>query len=185
MMSGFARMSAAFETLAPSRVLKFRLTLPDSRYPDGIRIAMFHDALLDRLAAIPDVERVALVWNEPATSRTRSSRSSVKTRRRCSRARCRGSTSRSSLRRHSTHSASTFSAVVRSKTATASMRLASPSSARLLHGDSGRALLGVPSLEARALFMVVACTVASTIAGSRGPARRAARLDVAELLRMP
>jgi putative ABC transport system permease protein len=68
MMSGFARISAAFEALSPSRVLKFRLTLPDSRYPDSTRIAMFHDALLDRLAAIPDVERVALVRNEPASN---------------------------------------------------------------------------------------------------------------------
>jgi putative ABC transport system permease protein len=49
---------------------------------------------------------------------------------------------------------------------------------------AGRALLGVPALDFRAAIIVAACAIAMTIAGSLGPARRAARIDVAELLRL-
>ena len=68
MVAGFARISAAFDVLAPSRVLKFTLTLPESRYPDAARVATFHGAMLDRLRALPEVEGVALVRNAPASN---------------------------------------------------------------------------------------------------------------------
>jgi ABC-type antimicrobial peptide transport system permease subunit len=49
---------------------------------------------------------------------------------------------------------------------------------------AGSALLGVPSLDARAALIVACGTVALTLAAALGPARRAARVDVAELLRL-
>jgi putative ABC transport system permease protein len=49
---------------------------------------------------------------------------------------------------------------------------------------AGSALLGVPSLDARAMLVVAGAAVALVIAASLGPARRAARVDVAELLRL-
>ena len=68
MVAGFSRIAAAFETMGPSRVLRFRLTLPESRYPDSARMASFHEALLDRVRALPDVENAALIRNEPASN---------------------------------------------------------------------------------------------------------------------
>jgi putative ABC transport system permease protein len=68
MVSGFARISAAFETLAPARLLRFTLTLPESRYPDDRRVAAFHDRMLERLRALPEVEDAALIRNEPASN---------------------------------------------------------------------------------------------------------------------
>ena len=68
MVAGFNRIAAAFEHLAPSQLLKFTLTLPEGRYPDAVRIAAFHTTLLDRLRALPGVERVALIRNEPGSN---------------------------------------------------------------------------------------------------------------------
>ncbi len=68
MVAGFNRIAAAFEALGPARLLKFTLTLPESRYPDSVRVAAFHTALLDRLQALPDVENAALIRNEPASN---------------------------------------------------------------------------------------------------------------------
>ena len=45
------------------------------------------------------------------------------------------------------------------------------------------ALLGVPALSVGTAAVVAACAIAVTLAGSFGPARRAARVDVADLLR--
>jgi putative ABC transport system permease protein len=68
MVAGFNRIASAFDELAPARLLKFALTLPELRYPDSVQIAGFHAALLDRLRALPDVEGVALIRNEPASN---------------------------------------------------------------------------------------------------------------------
>jgi putative ABC transport system permease protein len=68
MVSGFARISAAFETLAPARLLRFTLTLPESRYPDDRRVAAFHEAMLERLRTLPEVEDAGLIRNEPASN---------------------------------------------------------------------------------------------------------------------
>ena len=68
MVAGFTRISAAFAVLAPSHLLKFTLTLPEARYPDAVRIAAFHSTLLDRIRNLPEVERAALIRNEPASN---------------------------------------------------------------------------------------------------------------------
>ncbi|HEX7136545.1 MAG TPA: ABC transporter permease [Vicinamibacterales bacterium] len=68
MTAGFTRVAAAFDAMAPSRLLKFTLTLPDWRYPDEQRIVAFHATLLDRIRALPEVESVALIRNEPASN---------------------------------------------------------------------------------------------------------------------
>jgi ABC-type lipoprotein release transport system permease subunit len=49
---------------------------------------------------------------------------------------------------------------------------------------TGSALLGVPSLDSRAMLVVTLAAVALVITASLGPARRAARVDVVELLRL-
>ena len=68
MVAGFARVARAFDSMTPARILKFTLTLPDWRYPDEQRIAAFHATMLERVRALPEVERVALVRNEPASN---------------------------------------------------------------------------------------------------------------------
>lgn len=68
MVAGFARVASAFEGMTPSRILKFTLTLPDWRYPDEQRIGTFHATMLERIRALPEVERVALIRNEPASN---------------------------------------------------------------------------------------------------------------------
>ena len=68
MVAGFNRISAAFEVLAPSQLLRFTVTLPEGRYADATRIAAFHTTLLDRLRALPGVESAGLIRNEPASN---------------------------------------------------------------------------------------------------------------------
>jgi putative ABC transport system permease protein len=68
MVAGFSRMAAAFETLAPARLLRFTLTLPESRYPDDVTMAAFHRTMLERLGQLPEVETSALIRNEPASN---------------------------------------------------------------------------------------------------------------------
>jgi putative ABC transport system permease protein len=67
-VAGFHRMAAAFDALSPQRVLRFTLTLPEARYPDTVHLASFHAALIARLDAIPQVERAAVIRNEPASN---------------------------------------------------------------------------------------------------------------------
>ena len=68
MVAGFTRISVAYEALAPSRLLRFTLTLPESRYPDDQRVASFHRAMLDRLRELPEIETAAVIRNEPASN---------------------------------------------------------------------------------------------------------------------
>ena len=68
MVAGFARIAAAFDTLAPSRLLRFTLTLPESRYPDDATIARFHATMLERLRQLPAVTTAALIRNGPASN---------------------------------------------------------------------------------------------------------------------
>jgi putative ABC transport system permease protein len=67
-VAGFNRIAAAYDALAPSRLLRFTLTLPETRYPDAARIAAFHARLVDALRGLPEVEGVALIRNEPASN---------------------------------------------------------------------------------------------------------------------
>ena len=68
MVVGFGRIAAAFASLSPSELLRFTLTLPESRYPSASRVASFHEEMLDAIGALPEVERVALIRNEPASN---------------------------------------------------------------------------------------------------------------------
>ena len=68
MVAGFTRIAAAFETLAPSRLLRFTLTLPESRYPEDAQVASFHSALMDRVRNLAEIEQAALIRNEPASN---------------------------------------------------------------------------------------------------------------------
>jgi len=68
MVDGFARIAAAFDTLAPVRLLRFTLTLPESRYPDDTTIARFHATMLERLRQLREVTTAALIRNGPASN---------------------------------------------------------------------------------------------------------------------
>ena len=68
MVAGFARIATAFEVLAPSRLLRFTLTLPESRYPDELKVASFHAAMLEKLRQLPEVANAALIRNGPASN---------------------------------------------------------------------------------------------------------------------
>jgi putative ABC transport system permease protein len=68
MVSGLGRIQKAYEAIAPSRLLRFTLTLPERRYPEATHIAAFHTALLDALCARPGIASAALIRNEPASN---------------------------------------------------------------------------------------------------------------------
>jgi predicted permease len=68
MVTGLDRIKAAFDTIAPERLLRFTLTLPESRYPDAVRIGSFHASLLDALRAQSGVTSTALIRNDPASN---------------------------------------------------------------------------------------------------------------------
>jgi len=67
-VQGFNRLSAAFAAIAPDGLLRFTLTLPESRYPDNQRLAAMHSRLLDALRADSQVAAAALIRNEPASN---------------------------------------------------------------------------------------------------------------------
>ena len=68
MVAGFTRIAAAFEALGPSRLLRFTLTLPESRYPDELKVASFHAAMLEKFRQLPEVTTAALIRNGPASN---------------------------------------------------------------------------------------------------------------------
>ena len=68
MVAGFTRIAAAFEDLAPSRLLRLTLTLPETRYPDEASVARFHAEMLERLRQLPEVTSAALIRNAPASN---------------------------------------------------------------------------------------------------------------------
>jgi putative ABC transport system permease protein len=67
-LQGFQRLGAAFQGLGPETVLRFRLALPASRYPDAVRIVEFQDRLLQRIGELPGVAAAGLIRNEPASN---------------------------------------------------------------------------------------------------------------------
>ncbi|HEX7242174.1 MAG TPA: ABC transporter permease, partial [Longimicrobiaceae bacterium] len=67
MVKSFLRQQSANPGFTPERSLVFWLNLPRARYPDGARVTAFHDALVDRLRALPGVESVGTVDPLPLT----------------------------------------------------------------------------------------------------------------------
>ncbi len=67
-LRGFGRMSAAFETLRPDRLLAFEINLPPRAYPDATRIVEFQNRMLAGLSVSPEIEAVALIRNAPASN---------------------------------------------------------------------------------------------------------------------
>lgn len=68
MVAGFTRIARAFDQLAPAQLLRFTLTLPETRYPDEAAIVKFHTAMLERLRHLPEVATAAVIRNGPASN---------------------------------------------------------------------------------------------------------------------
>ncbi len=60
MIKSFLRLQEVDPGFEPESVLTADLSLPRAKYPDGQKVAAFHDQLLARLAALPGVEAVGL-----------------------------------------------------------------------------------------------------------------------------
>jgi putative ABC transport system permease protein len=60
MINSFVRLQSIESGFEPERVLSFRISLPNSRYPPGEAVQTFHDRVLERVRAIPGVESAAL-----------------------------------------------------------------------------------------------------------------------------
>ncbi len=67
-MRGFNSLTRVYQGFQPEGVLKFEVSLPESTYPDGQRIANFHQRALRELSAMPGVTEAALGTNLPASN---------------------------------------------------------------------------------------------------------------------
>jgi putative ABC transport system permease protein len=65
MIKSFARLQKVDPGFEPEGVLTADLSLPRAKYPNGQKIAAFHDQLLARLAATPGVTAAGLVSSLP------------------------------------------------------------------------------------------------------------------------
>jgi predicted permease len=65
---GFRRVTAAFETHAPSHLLTFDLHLPPDQYPGPAAQSAFFDRVLEKLSSLPGVSATAGVRNAPASN---------------------------------------------------------------------------------------------------------------------
>ncbi|HVT61674.1 MAG TPA: ABC transporter permease [Thermoanaerobaculia bacterium] len=63
----FLGLAATDPGFRPANVLKIDLALSEAKYPDGQRMSLFYDRLLDRLAAIPGVRSTGAVFGLPLT----------------------------------------------------------------------------------------------------------------------
>ena len=61
-MMGLKSLDSGFD---PKGILTFRLSLPESRYPEEARVAGFYEDLLTRLEALPGVEAATMVSSLP------------------------------------------------------------------------------------------------------------------------
>jgi len=67
-VQGLHRQTAMFEAFAPSRLLRFTITLPPARYPDDAHVGAFHTRLLEAIEDVSSIEAAALIRNEPASN---------------------------------------------------------------------------------------------------------------------
>lgn len=65
LLRSFAKVSNVDPGFRPDGVLTFRLSLPRDAYPDEARRRAFFDALLERLNAVPGVERAGMIQTLP------------------------------------------------------------------------------------------------------------------------
>ena len=65
LIQSFARLSRVDPGFRPQGVLTARISIPESKYPDEERQALFYGRLLERLAAIPGVEGAASIYPLP------------------------------------------------------------------------------------------------------------------------
>src|SRR5215471_7162825 len=67
-MQGFDRLARVYQGFQLEGVLKFEVSLPENTYPDGARIAGFHQRALREVSALPGVTQAALATNLPASN---------------------------------------------------------------------------------------------------------------------
>lgn len=65
LIQSFARLSGVNPGFEPEGVLTARISIPEFKYPDEERQALFYDQLLERLGAIPGVEAAASIYPLP------------------------------------------------------------------------------------------------------------------------
>ncbi|MES1245810.1 MAG: ABC transporter permease [Acidobacteriota bacterium] len=65
LIRSFAKLSGVDPGFKPEGVLTARLSIPESKYPDEERQALFYQQLVERLAAIPGVESAATIYPLP------------------------------------------------------------------------------------------------------------------------
>jgi len=65
LIQSFARLSGVDPGFKPQGVLTARISIPEFKYPDEERQALFYGRLLERLAAIPGVEGAASIYPLP------------------------------------------------------------------------------------------------------------------------
>jgi putative ABC transport system permease protein len=68
MINGFLRLTRAYASLAPEKILTARIVLPQRRYPDDASVRRFYDALLEGLRASPGVGTVGIATNVPSSN---------------------------------------------------------------------------------------------------------------------
>lgn len=65
LIQSFARLSGVDPGFKPEGVLTARVSIPELKYPDEERQALFYEQLLERLSAIPGVEQAAAIYPLP------------------------------------------------------------------------------------------------------------------------
>ncbi|HYN20289.1 MAG TPA: ABC transporter permease [Thermoanaerobaculia bacterium] len=65
LIQSFARLSGVQPGFRPGGVLTARISIPELKYPDEERQALFYEALLERLSTIPGVEQAASIYPLP------------------------------------------------------------------------------------------------------------------------
>lgn len=67
MINGFHRLQGVFATLDPEHILRFSITLPESRYTSG-QVSQLYDSLVAQLASIGGIRDVGIITNNPASN---------------------------------------------------------------------------------------------------------------------
>jgi putative ABC transport system permease protein len=65
MIKSFLHLQEVDPGFSPERVLTADINLPPAKYPDGQKVTVFHDQVLERLAAVPGVEAAGLISSLP------------------------------------------------------------------------------------------------------------------------
>jgi predicted permease len=68
MITGFHRLQGFFATLQPESLLRFTVSLPESRYAQAANVNSFYQRLLTNVRALPGVRSAGMITNPPASN---------------------------------------------------------------------------------------------------------------------